>query len=163
MPDRYGDDDEPVVDFDSRRQARLTANAIEAAQEQRRRLAESRAVHQPMSAEQARAARDYQRQVVDNAEAARRAIRIANCPLCDDTGYVQGTATVCDHKDHRPARDRGIALVKQTMGWDDPTDPRNVTDLDAPGPATGQTPGVEPSSTPDGPEGASEPPAGGPW
>ena len=29
MPDRYGDDDEPVVDFDSRRQARLTANAIE--------------------------------------------------------------------------------------------------------------------------------------
>lgn len=40
---------------------------------------------------------------------------IIDCPLCDDDGY-RGT-TVCDHQDHTPTTERGMAKVRQAMGW----------------------------------------------
>lgn len=40
---------------------------------------------------------------------------ITNCGLCDQDGY-RGT-TVCDHTDHHPAAQRGIALIRAQMGW----------------------------------------------
>lgn len=41
---------------------------------------------------------------------------VADCGLCDDDGYRGGT--VCDHIDHAGAARRGMALVRQVMGWD---------------------------------------------
>ena len=116
MPDRYGEDD-PVVDFDSRRQARDTAAAVEAARWQRERLAQSRAVHAPLTPDQSAAARQHRNTVTTQAEAARNAMRIVNCPLCDDNGY-RGS-TVCDHIDHTPAAKRGMARIREVMGWTD--------------------------------------------
>ena len=40
---------------------------------------------------------------------------IARCTLCDGDGYRGGT--VCDHTDHRDAAKRGMAMVRQAMGW----------------------------------------------
>ena len=42
------------------------------------------------------------------------AAAIANCGMCDDDGY-RG-ASVCDHQDHRPAYERGMALVREVLG-----------------------------------------------
>lgn len=118
MPDRYGDTNpEPVVDFDSRRKARDTAAAVEAAHAQRQRLAETREVHAPMTRDQADAVRQHRHAITDRAEANRNAIRIANCDLCDDNGY-NAARRVCDHVDHRPAYERGMAAVREAMGWD---------------------------------------------
>lgn len=44
-----------------------------------------------------------------------RAQAIAHCDMCDDDGYRGHT--VCDHQDHRPAAQRGINLIRETMGW----------------------------------------------
>lgn len=43
---------------------------------------------------------------------------IARCQLCDDDGY-RG-CTVCDHIDHAGACKRGMALIRETMGWKKP-------------------------------------------
>lgn len=43
---------------------------------------------------------------------------IAACQLCDDDGYR--ASTVCDHTDHRAAAQRGMDLVRESMGWDTP-------------------------------------------
>lgn len=60
----------------------------------------------------------------DTAERARLAAQaVAACTLCDSDGY-RGAA-VCDHTDHRPAAKRGMAKVRETMGW--PPDPATTT------------------------------------
>lgn len=114
MPDRYGESDEPVVDFDSRRQARETAAATERARQQCERLNESRAVHAPLSREQSDAARTHRHNVTDRADAHRNALRIVNCELCDDDGY-NAAGRICDHIDHRPAYARGMAKVRAVL------------------------------------------------
>ena len=116
MPDRYGEHDEPIVDLDSRRQARENQAAIERAQAQRERLADSRATHAPLSATQSDELRRHRGSVTNRAENARNALRIANCTLCNDDGY-RGSI-ICDHVDHRPAYDRGMTNLRETMGWD---------------------------------------------
>lgn len=115
MPDRYGDP-EPVVDFEPRRSARDAIAKAAEADEQRKRLAESRTVHAPLDSHQADAARTHRHAVTERAEAHRNAIRIANCGLCDDDGY-NAARVVCDHVDHRPAYERGMAAVREAMGW----------------------------------------------
>lgn len=121
MPDRYGEptdlDAEPVVDFDSRRRARETAATVERARLQRERLAETRAVHAPLSREQANAARAHRQGTTTAAEHRRNTLRIANCGLCNDDGY-RG-ATICDHIDHRPAYARGMAKVRAALSKGD--------------------------------------------
>lgn len=117
MPDRFGDD-ESVVDFDSRRQARETAAAVENARQQRQRLNETRAVHAPLTPDQSTAARRHRHTITDQAEARRNQIRIANCRLCNDDGY-RG-ATVCDHIDRSAVAARGMAAVRAEMGWTPP-------------------------------------------
>lgn len=47
--------------------------------------------------------------------AQQRAMRTVECDLCDDDGY-RGAA-VCDHVDRTHVAKRGIALVRETMGW----------------------------------------------
>lgn len=116
MPDRYGDGDAPVVGFDSRRRSREAEAAVERARVQRERLAESRAVHAPLTGEQSNAARSHQRDVTSSAEKRRNQFRIANCQLCDDAGYTPGLV-VCDHIDHKPAAVRGMQRLRETMGW----------------------------------------------
>ncbi|WP_458317133.1 hypothetical protein [Mycolicibacterium brisbanense] len=116
MPDRYGGETPAVVDFDSRRRVREEQSAIRRAREQRDRLAETRTVHAPMSAEQADAARRHRRAVTDRAEGQRDKLRVANCELCDDDGYTP-RHVVCDHRDHRPAAQRGMAAIRAAMGW----------------------------------------------
>lgn len=113
MPDRYGEDDDPVLDLDSRRNARQNAAAVEAAQRQRERLAETRAVHASMTNDQADAARQHQRTVTSQAEKRRNAFRIANCRLCDDEGY-RGNQ-VCDHIDHTDTNQRGLAKCREVL------------------------------------------------
>ncbi|KIU17899.1 hypothetical protein [Mycolicibacterium llatzerense] len=113
MPDRYGEDDDPVLDFDSHRRARDTAAAREAAQRQRERLGETRAVHAPMTNDQANAARQHQRTVTEQAEKRRNASRIANCPLCNNEGY-RGNQ-VCDHIDHTETNTRGMAKCHEVL------------------------------------------------
>ena len=113
MPDRYGEDDEPVVDFDSHRRARQNAAVVQAAQQQRERLAETRSVHAPMTNDQAAAARQHQRTVTSQAEQRRNASRIANCPLCDDEGY-RGS-TICDHVDRADITARGLAKCREVL------------------------------------------------
>ncbi len=127
MPDRYGDHDpdtwpvvptpEPVVDFESRRSARDAVAKAAAVEEQRKRLAESRTVHAPLDSHQAASAREHQRAVTERAESHRNALRIANCGLCDDDGY-NAARRVCDHVDHAPVYERGMAAVREAMGWD---------------------------------------------
>lgn len=51
---------------------------------------------------------------VDRPAHLRRA-EIARCGLCDDDGY-RGNR-VCHHIDHAAAARRGMALVRQVMGW----------------------------------------------
>lgn len=116
MPDRYGDETPAVADFDSRRRAREAQDATQRAREQRERLADTRTVHAPMSGEQADASRKHRRAVTDRAAVQRNRIRIANCKLCDDDGYTPGNV-VCDHRDHRPAAQRGMAAIRAAMGW----------------------------------------------
>ena len=72
MPDRYGEDDQPVVDFDSRRQAREAAAAVERAEQQRQRLAETRTVHAPLSGDQSKSARTHRNDVTSRAESTGR-------------------------------------------------------------------------------------------
>ncbi|MCX8559797.1 hypothetical protein OS122_02640 [Mycolicibacterium mucogenicum] len=113
MPDRYGEDDETVLDFDSRRKARETAAAIERAAQQRDRLAQTRTVHAPMTNDQAAAARQHQRTVTAQAEKRRNEFRIANCGLCDPDGY-RGNQ-VCDHIDHTETNQRGLAQCRAVL------------------------------------------------
>ena len=47
--------------------------------------------------------------------AQQRAMQTVDCVLCDDHGYRGGQ--VCDHVDRTVSAARGIALVRQTMGW----------------------------------------------
>lgn len=131
-PDRYGDETPAVVDFDSRRRVREAETAIKRAREQRERLAETRTVHAPMSSEQAEAGRSHRRAVTDRAESQRNKLRIANCQLCDDDGYTPGHV-VCDHRDHRPAAQRGMAAIRAAMGW--PTTPGPAGTPENPGAA----------------------------
>lgn len=161
MPDRYGErDDDPIVDldapaasvadFDSRRRARESAAARQRAEEQRGRLAESRAVHAPMSRAQAEDARAHRIAVAEQAERRRNRLRITDCDLCDDDGYVPGTGIRCDHRDHRPAYARGMAAVRKAMGWDqDSTSRHTASPLMAQGPAKPRTT-LDPSTSPGG-------------
>lgn len=114
--DRCGDEPPAVVDFDSRRRVREAQTAIKRAREQRERIAETRTVHAPVSGEQADAIRSHRRTVTDRAEGMRNKIRINNCQLCDEDGYTPGHV-VCDHRDHRPAAQRGMAAIRAAMGW----------------------------------------------
>ena len=116
MPDRYGEDAEPVADFDSRRRAREAQAATERARQQRERLTETRTVHASLSSDQADATRTHRRAVTDRAAVQRNRIRISNCQLCDEDGYTPGNV-VCDHIDHRPAAKRGMAAIRAAMGW----------------------------------------------
>lgn len=54
-----------------------------------------------------------------------RAHAIANCHLCDTDGY-RGTQP-CDHTDHTQAAQRGINLIRTTMGWNPPQTSRDET------------------------------------
>lgn len=38
------------------------------------------------------------------------------CDLCDHDGQRNGFP--CDHIDHRPAAARGMAKIREAMGWD---------------------------------------------
>lgn len=134
MPDRFGENDEPVADFDSRRRARAAEAAVERARQQRERLSETRAVHAPLTSEQSNATRTHQRQVTTSAEKRRNEFRIANCHLCDDDGYTPGLV-VCDHIDHKPAAARGMARLREAMGWNSKSPPdRPRTPAPAPPP-----------------------------
>ena len=113
MPDRYGDEPDPVVDLDSRRHSREAAAAVERARQRRARLAETRAVHAPLTRDQAHSARAHRNAAAAQAETRRNTLRIANCALCDEQGY-RG-ATICDHIDHRPAYRRGMDLVREVL------------------------------------------------
>ena len=53
---------------------------------------------------------------IDEARDYYRARATANCRLCDDNGY-RGS-TVCDHIDHAEASKRGMAMIREAMGWD---------------------------------------------
>ncbi len=122
MPERHDEPTPAVTDFDSRRRAREAETAIQRAREQRERLAESRTVHAPLSTDQAEATRRHRRAVTDRADIQRNKLRIANCKLCDADGYTPGHV-VCDHRDHRPAAQRGMAAIRAAMGW--PERPRD--------------------------------------
>lgn len=145
MPDRYGEPDDdpivdldaPVADFDSRRRARESAAARQRAEEQRGRLAESRAVHAPMTRAQSEDARAHRIAVTEQVERRRSRLRIADCDLCDDDGYTPGLV-ICDHRDHRPAAARGMAHLRDVMGWDS-TDERSTTGVGASGHAAPRT------------------------
>lgn len=110
---RSAPDPAPVADFDSRRRARETTAATERAKQQRARMAETQAVHAPLSRDQAQATREHRQNTVTRAEAHRNTLRITNCQLCDTDGY-RG-ATICDHIDHSPAARRGMALIRQAL------------------------------------------------
>lgn len=43
-----------------------------------------------------------------------RAQAIVDCGLCDDDGY-RGHR-VCDHQDHAPAAERGMARIREILG-----------------------------------------------
>jgi hypothetical protein len=43
---------------------------------------------------------------------------IDSCNLCDNHGHRNGFN--CDHIDHKAAAQRGIALIRQAMGWKTP-------------------------------------------
>ena len=130
MSDRHDEETPAVTDFDSRRRAREAQAAIQRAREQHERLADSRAVHAPLSTAQADATRRHRHVVTDRADVQRNKLRIANCQLCDDDGYTPGHV-ICDHIDHRPAAQRGMAAVRAAMGW-----PSTPTPTDGP-----ETPG----------------------
>ena len=49
------------------------------------------------------AAEHYRRQAIDE------------CGLCDGDGQRNGFP--CDHTDHRPAAARGMAKIREAMGW----------------------------------------------
>lgn len=65
-----------------------------------------------------------------SARLADAAAAINACGMCDDDGY-RG-ATVCDHQDHRPAYERGMALVREVLAWSHPTPVSGVTTPDVP-------------------------------
>lgn len=167
MPDRYGEtDDDPIVDldapaaeFDAGRRARESAATRQRAQEQRGRLAESRAVHAPMSRAQSEDARAHRIAVAEQAERRRARLRIADCGLCDDEGYTPGLM-ICDHIDHTPAYASGMAHLREVMGWDS-TDERNTTGVGASGPAGPRTTPATPLSPGGAARGACGPRRGG--
>ncbi len=123
MPDRYGETDDdpivdldapPVADFDSRRRARESAAARQRADQQRSRIAESRAVHAPMSRAQSEDARAHRLAVAEQAERRRNRLRVADCSLCDDDGYTPGLA-ICDHREHYESTAHGRGLVREEL------------------------------------------------
>ncbi|UVT31626.1 hypothetical protein SEA_MASK_85 [Mycobacterium phage Mask] len=59
--------------------------------------------------------------VVTPSAAELRQRAITDCQLCDPDGY-RGT-TVCNHQDHTPAAQRGIAAIRAQMGWPAPRTP----------------------------------------
>ncbi|TPW93675.1 hypothetical protein [Mycolicibacterium fortuitum] len=125
--DRCADEPPAVVDFDSRRRVREAQTAIQRARERRERIAETRTVHAPMSGDQADAIRTHRRTVTDRAEGMRNKIRINNCQLCDEDGYAP-RHVVCDHRDHRPAAQRGMAAIRAAMGWPSTQQPAGTPD-----------------------------------
>lgn len=134
MPDRYGDPDEPdederpiivdqtVVDFESRRLDREAIANQQRESARLQKLAESRRTHAPLGRDQAEAIRKHRQAVTTTADQRRREQWIANCRLCDADGYRESGA-LCDHIDRSATHARGIALVRQTMGWDPPPEP----------------------------------------
>lgn len=125
MPDRYGEHDDPIVDLDSRRQARENQAAAEAARVQRERLADSRATHAPLNATQSDELRRHRGSVTSRAENTRSALRIANCQLCNDDGY-RG-ATPCDHIDRSATVRRGMAKVRAALNRQTDSNPVSGT------------------------------------
>lgn len=131
MPDRYGDRDDDddviidqtIVDFESRRLDRESIAAQQRQAERSKRLAETRSTHASLGTDQAAAIKRHRQQVTTTADERRRVQWIANCTLCDDDGYRPGSATLCDHIDRSASHARGMALVRATMGWDDPAGP----------------------------------------
>jgi len=113
MPDRYGDEDQ-VGDFDSRRRARESAEAVERARQQRERLGETRTAHAGLTSQQADAVRAHRHTVTTQAEKRRNQIRIANCQLCDTDGYTPN-GVVCDHIDHTETNQRGLAKCRAVL------------------------------------------------
>lgn len=53
-----------------------------------------------------------------------RAIAIRACHLCDTDGYRGHT--VCDHTDHAPAAQRGIALIRAALARSGTTTPEDT-------------------------------------
>lgn len=53
-----------------------------------------------------------------------RALAVVHCGLCDDDGY-RGTV-VCDHVDHTGAAQRGMALIRGTLGTRDTSEAGSV-------------------------------------
>lgn len=46
---------------------------------------------------------------------------ITECHLCDDNGIrTTGIAKTCDHIDHAAAAQRGMNLIRHTLGWNQP-------------------------------------------
>lgn len=65
---------------------------------------------------------EREQQASQAAESILRAHAIAECQLCDDSGIRNRFP--CDHVDHRPAYRRGIAAVREAMGWTPPDEDR---------------------------------------
>lgn len=55
------------------------------------------------------------RKAIQQARAIAAVRAIGECHLCDDDGYIG--SQVCDHIDHAEIAKRGMAIVRQTMGW----------------------------------------------
>ena len=51
----------------------------------------------------------------ERAEAHTAPPEIANCPYCDPDGYRNSTGLICDHKNHRPAYDVGMAAIRAVL------------------------------------------------
>jgi hypothetical protein len=41
---------------------------------------------------------------------------VAGCALCDRLGY-RPNGRICDHIDHAEAARRGMAMIREAMGW----------------------------------------------
>lgn len=42
-------------------------------------------------------------------------VAIANCEFCDDDGYRIANSLICDHQNHRPAYEAGMAAVRAAL------------------------------------------------
>lgn len=51
--------------------------------------------------------RDFYDEMVDRAE----------CVFCDDKGRRINGFGMCDHQDYQSAAKRGMAMIRETMGW----------------------------------------------
>ena len=51
--------------------------------------------------------RDFYDEMVDRAE----------CVFCDDKGRRLNGFGMCDHQDYQSAAKRGMAMIRETMGW----------------------------------------------